>query len=159
MKLSRDVIAGLVCLAITLVLFADTFGLPQLPIVPVGPGFFPRIVLVLTGAACLVLVYQGLTAPAVAPAGEAERRPNRNNGLVAASFAIIAAYIALLPYLGFRIGTALFVAGFQWALERPSTPRQWAVLAALAVLSSAITYLVFDQYLMVLLPRGLWTEW
>jgi hypothetical protein len=71
----------------------------------------------------------------------------------------VAAYVALLPFLGFRIATALFVAGFQLVLERPASVRQWAVLATVAVGTSAVTYLVFEQYLTVLLPRGTWTGW
>jgi len=54
---------------------------------------------------------------------------------------------------------ALFVAALQAALERPRTPRQWLVLAAVALVTSAVTYLVFERYLMVLLPRGAWTDW
>jgi hypothetical protein len=37
--------------------------------------------------------------------------------------------------------------------------RQWAVLAALAVGTSALAYLAFEKYLSVLLPRGTWTGW
>ena len=32
-------------------------------------------------------------------------------------------------------------------------------VVAIAVGTSAVTYLVFDQYLSVLLPRGRWTNW
>ncbi len=72
---------------------------------------------------------------------------------------IVAVYIALLPLIGFRIATALFVAAFQLALDRPRTPRQWAMLGGIAVGTSALTYLVFETYLLVLLPRGAWTGW
>jgi hypothetical protein len=65
----------------------------------------------------------------------------------------------LLPLLGFRIATVLFVAAFQMVLERPATPRQWTILAAIAVGTSAVTHLVFEKYLTVLLPRGSWTGW
>ena len=34
---------------------------------------------------------------------------------------------------------------FQLVLERPTTPRQWAMLAAVAVGTAAVTYLVFEQ--------------
>jgi len=71
----------------------------------------------------------------------------------------VAAYIALLPLIGFRIGTVLFLAVFQLVLDRPRSLRQWALLAALAVGTSAVTYVVFEKYLSVLLPRGTWTGW
>ena len=78
---------------------------------------------------------------------------------MAAAFVVSGAYVALLPLLGFRIATALFVAAFQAVLERPTTLRQWAMLVAVAVGTAAVTYLVFERYLSVLLPRGSWTDW
>jgi putative tricarboxylic transport membrane protein len=83
----------------------------------------------------------------------------RAYGLVAAAFAAVAAYIALLPLLGFRIATVLFVAGFQVILERPRTLHGWLQMAAIALATSAVTYVVFNNYLLVLLPRGAWTGW
>ena len=61
--------------------------------------------------------------------------------------------------MGFRIATALFVAAFQVVLDRPATPRGWALLVAIAIGTSAVTYAVFERYLLVLLPRGAWTGW
>ena len=45
MRLGRDGIAGLIGLAISLLLLPMSFGLPRLPIVPIGPGFYPALVL------------------------------------------------------------------------------------------------------------------
>ena len=80
-------------------------------------------------------------------------------GWCVAAFAVVAAYVVLLPLLGFRIATALFVAAFQMVLERPATLRNWAVLVLIAVGTAVVTYLVFEHYLSVLLPRGRWTDW
>ena len=44
MRLGRDGIAGLVGLAVSLTLLPFAFGLPKLPIVPIGPGFYPALV-------------------------------------------------------------------------------------------------------------------
>ena len=161
MRLRRDGIAGLICLATSLFLLPFSFGLPKLPIVPIGPGFYPIIVLVFMAAISALLVAQDILAQRRAePAGADEAtQPKRAYGHVAAAFAVVAAYVALLPLLGYRIATALFVAAFQLTLERPATLRQWAMLAAIAIGTSAITYLLFDQYLSVLLPRGRWTGW
>jgi putative tricarboxylic transport membrane protein len=161
-RLGRDGIAGLIGLAVSLALLPFAFGLPKLPIVPVGPGFYPILVLVFMALTCAVLVAQDVVAQRrVAPAREEDRpaQPRRAYGLVLAAFAAVGAYIGLLPVLGYRIATALFVAAFQLSLERPSTLRQWAMLVLIAVGTSAVTYLVFDQYLSVLLPRGRWTDW
>ena len=162
MKLGRDGIAGLVGLAVSLALLPAAYGLPKLPIVPIGPGFYPTIVLVFMAATCAVVVIQDVLAQRQVPARSAEpaaAQPRRAYGLVLAAFIIVAAYIALLPLIGYRVATVLFVAAFQLSLERPSTLRQWAMLVLIAVGTSAVTYLLFDQYLSVLLPRGRWTDW
>jgi hypothetical protein len=157
MSIGRDGIAGLVLLAISLVLLVKSFQLPSLPIVPVGPGFYPSIVLSFMAAASALLVLQDLLkrrAPAVAGAGEATRR---NYRLVVIAFAIVAAYVVLLPLAGFRLATVLFVGALQAALGRPRTARQWSVLAAIALGTAMVSYFTFERYLLVLLPRGAWT--
>lgn len=162
MRLGRDGIAGLIGLAVSLTLLPFAFGLPRLPIVPIGPGFYPTIVLVFMAAMSAVLVIQDVVAQrraALVATGPALAEPRRNYGLVLAAFVAVAIYIALLPLLGFRIATALFVAGFQFVLERPTTARQWAIQLAIAVGTAAVTYLVFERYLSVILPRGTWTGW
>lgn len=161
MRLSRDGIAGLIGLAISLVLLPQALGLPKLPIVPVGPGFYPTIVLVFLGTTSGLLLIQDILAlrraePAASPESPAVPRAYH---LVAAAFVLVAAYIVLIPLLGFRISTALFVAVFQFVLEPPQTPRQWATQAATAIGTAAVTYIVFQHYLLVLLPRGAWTGW
>ena len=50
MRLGRDGIAGLIGLAVSLALLPFAFGLPKLPIVPIGPGFYPTLVLVFMAA-------------------------------------------------------------------------------------------------------------
>jgi putative tricarboxylic transport membrane protein len=160
MRLGRDSFAGLIFLAVSLVLLVQSFGLPQLPLVPVGPGFYPRIVLIFMGITSAVLVVQDLLARRAEPADvPAPAQPPRAYGLVALSFITVALYLVLLPLLGYRIATVLFVAALQATLERPTTWRQSAVLAAIAIGTSAVTYLVFERYLSVLLPRGSWTDW
>ncbi|MEH2507957.1 putative tricarboxylic transport membrane protein [Bradyrhizobium sp. AZCC 1578] len=160
MRLGRDSLAGLIFLAVSLALLVQSFGLPQLPLVPVGPGFYPRIVLIFMAVTSAALIVQDLVAPRAEPADvPVPAQPQRAYGLVALAFVIFALYLVLLPLLGYRIATVLFVAALQATLERPTTWRQWAVLAAIAIATSAVTYLVFERYLTVLLPRGSWTNW
>jgi putative tricarboxylic transport membrane protein len=155
MSLGRDGLAGLVLLAISLVLLVQASQLPRLPIVPIGPGFYPSIVLGFMAGASALLVIQDLARPQ-APAAAASG-PRRHYRLVAAAFAIVAGYVVLLPLLGFRLATALFVAALQAAIALPRTASGWAALAAIAIGTAAATYFVFERYLLVLLPRGAWT--
>jgi putative tricarboxylic transport membrane protein len=162
MRLGRDGIAGLVCLAVSLALLPHAFSLPRLPIVPIGPGFYPAIVLSFMALTSAVLVLQDLMAQRrrSAPADQlATAEPKRAYGLVLASFISIAIYVGFLPLLGFRIATALFVLIFQMVLERPASPLTLLRQVAVALGAAAVTYLTFNDYLTVLLPRGSWTGW
>ncbi|MDP3693797.1 tripartite tricarboxylate transporter TctB family protein [Bradyrhizobium sp.] len=156
MSIGRDGIAGLVLLAISLVLLVKSFQLPSLPIVPVGPGFYPAIVLSFMAVASALLVLQDILkrAPVTVEAGEL---PRRNYRLVVIAFAIVGLYVMLLPLLGFRLATVLFVGLLQVALGQPRTIRQSIVLAAIALGTAMASYFVFERYLLVLLPRGAWT--
>ena len=66
-EIGRDGIAGLVGLAVSLTLLPFAFGLPKLPIVPIGPGFYPALVLAFMAAMSAVLLVQDLVAQRQAP--------------------------------------------------------------------------------------------
>jgi hypothetical protein len=157
---SRDAIAGLAVLAACLVLFALTLDLKDSPLVPLGPGFYPRIVLGVTAALSLglviadVLARRGLQAALVPQEPQA---PKANYGLVALSFGVFALYCAALPTLGFRIATFAYVVASSAVLSRPRGLKGWAGTLVLGLATAFLTWLVFERYLSVLLPRGRWT--
>jgi putative tricarboxylic transport membrane protein len=157
LKIGRDGITGLVVLAASLFLFWATLGLERHPMVPVGPGFYPRIVLGITAALafCLVLVDFIAHRAGRAPAGGAGAT---GYGQVVVAFAIFGAYVVALPYLGFRLATLAFLLVMQFALERPANARSWIVLVIVAGVATVACYYVFEAYLKVLLPRGRWTD-
>lgn len=155
--LGRDGIAGLVCLALSLGMLVLTRGLPHSPMVPVGPAFYPRVVLaLLAGLSALLIAFDLRAGRRGRPA--AERKTQANYRLVAITFAAFVVYVVLLPLLGFRIATFVFVAGLQWLLERPRSAGRWVLLFAIALATAWLTHLAFEQYLSVLLPRGSWTS-
>lgn len=150
--IGRDGVAGLIGLGAALWALALSRGVPHSPMVPIGPIFYPRILFVVTALLSAALVAADVRARrrrrAPGPAGVPVRYR-----LVVITFAIFAAYVAALPWLGYRVATFFFVGGLATALEPPRGAR-WAVVAALAVLTTVATYLVFETYLSVLLPRG-----
>ena len=152
MKLSRDGWTGLACLAGSLVLFGFTLGLRDNPLVPIGPGFYPRIILVLTAVLAGWVLLQSFWQPARAGKG------GENYALVAGVFAIFFLYVGAMPFLGFRISTLFFMAGLQSTLEPPRGARGWAIVAATALITTVVSYYLFEGYLQVLLPRGRWTD-
>ena len=155
--MGRDGIAGLFCLVTSLGLFAATIGLPEATLlVPVGPGFYPRIVLGITAVLSAVLVVTDFAGRAARPAGPAGAPDNYR--LVLVTFAIVGVYVALLPHLGFRIATCTFVAILQAVLEPPRSRSGWLRVLIVALVTTLATYLIFERYLSVLLPRGRWTD-
>ena len=152
MRLTRDGVGGLACLAGSLVLLWSSREIPQPALVPIGPAFYPRIVLGVTAALSAAVVATDLwrRQPASAPPP-----PTRvSYRLVLLTFVVFTLYVFVLPLLGYRLGTLLFVAGLQATLDPPRRARDWAVLGTVAVVSMLLTYYVFERYLSVLLPRG-----
>ena len=154
MKLSKDGWGGLAVLGASLFLFALTLGLKDNPLVPIGPGYYPRVVLAVTAAFALALVVMDfLAAPHPARAGE-----KLNYLLVVEMFAIFGLYVGALPYLGFRVSTFVYVAACNALLDVPRGIRGWARVALVALITTVVVYYVFERYLTVLMPRGRWTN-
>ena len=149
MTLGRDGVAGLVCLAGSLVLLGATRGLPTPALVPIGPGFYPTILFALMAVLSAGLVVSDLWLGSRRQAAASVRYR-----LVVMTFAIFTAYVFLLPVLGYRVATVIFVAAMQAVLDPPRSARRWLVVVAVAVGTTLVTYAVFDNYLSVLLPRG-----
>ena len=154
--IGRDGWAGLVILAFCAVLWWLTLGLKENPLVPIGPGFYPRIVIGVTALFAVLLVVGDALA---GRRGRAAAKPvaRANYALVLASFVTFGAYAVALPWLGFRVATFLYVAAAAALLARPRDARSWGKVLVLALLTAAIVYYVFEHYLLVLLPRGRWT--
>lgn len=159
MTLSRDGVAGLVCLAISLAMLALTWGLPPAVLVPVGPAFYPRVVVIVMAFLSALLIWFDISAgrarAAAPPAAAASFSPNYP--LVLATFIEFGLYIAFLPLIGFRLSTFLFVAALQVTLEWPASNKRWLLVLLIGIAASLICQLIFEDYLSVLLPRGTWT--
>lgn len=147
--ISRDGAAGLVGLAGSAAMLLLSRELPHNPLVPIGPAFYPRILLTVFAVLCALLVITDLRGRDRRPAAGAPTRYR----LVLLTFLIFAVYVALMPWLGFRIATFLFVFGLRAVLEPPRGRRWWAVLAV-AIITTTLSWAVFERYLLVLLPRG-----
>ncbi len=158
--MGRDGITGLVVLATSLFLFWATLGLARHPLVPVGPEFYPQLVLGTTAFLALLLVVSDLIAHRRARVATPPLvfTVRANYALVVIAFAIFAIYVIALPYLGFRVATLAFLVAMPLALEAPrGVRRRWIVVFAVALVATVVIYLAFDSYLQVLLPRGRWT--
>lgn len=153
--LSRDGWAGLAVLAASLVLFWLTLGLKGNPMVPIGPGFYPRIVLGITAVLALLLVIADWNAARQSAPPPAAKR---NYRLVAIMFLVFGVYCGALPYLGFRVATCVYLAASNAMLDPPRGARGWGRVGLIALVATVVIYYVFEHYLLVLLPRGRWTD-
>lgn len=158
--LSRDGWGGLAVAAASLLFFALTLGLKHNPLVPIGPGFYPRIVLGLSAALGIWLVVVDVLRARrrrrarQAGTGAAQ---SANYSAVVLQFALFGLYAVLLPFLGFRIGTFAYVAAANALMDPPRSPGGWARAVLVGLATAAATWIVFERYLLVLLPRGTWT--
>jgi hypothetical protein len=158
--LTRDSISGLICLAMSLWLLLLSVWLPPAAMVPIGPAFYPRVVLLLTTFQIVHLIAFDVIAGRRPPAAQtpAVAAPPPNYRLVLATFIEFGLYIALLPPIGFRIATFLFVIALQATLDWPRGTKNWLLAIAVAVATSLVCHYVFETYLSVLLPRGTWSQ-
>ena len=154
MRVSRDGWGAAAVLAASLALFAATLGLKDNPLVPIGPGYYPRIVLAITAALALWVLLSDLVSP-----GPRETRPEKlNYGLVVTLFTVFGLYCGALPYIGFRLATFVYVAATNALLDPPKGLRGWGRSALVALITTAVVYYAFERYLLVLLPRGRWID-
>ena len=151
--IGRDGIAGLAVAAASLVLFWITLGLERNPLVPIGPAFYPRIVLGLTAVLGIALLATDVLRRAPRP-----RAAPANYRLVALSFGVFALYVVALPLVGFRLATFGFAAALNLVLSPPRSLMHWGRALVFGALTAAATYYAFEHYLDVLLPRGSWTD-
>jgi putative tricarboxylic transport membrane protein len=158
LKLSRDGWGGLAVLAASLFLYALTLGLKDNPLVPIGPGYYPRIVLAITALLALAVLIGDLWAKKAQPHLPGTSGEKLNYAMVAAMFAVFGLYCGALPFLGFRIATAIYVAVTNAMLDWPRGTKGWLRVLAVALITTVVVYFAFERYLDVLLPRGRWTD-
>lgn len=151
----RDAAVGGLLALLSLFLMWQTREIPHPPLVPLGPAFYPRVVITIFLALSLVLLVTGLRAPRPAGGGDWRAWVGRYR-LILAAFLVFALYVLAMPVLGYLLSTGLFTAAMQWLLGRRGLRRGPGVLAV-ALGTAVATWLVFERYLYVLLPRGsLW---
>ena len=155
-RLNRDVIAAVVLLALTGVFFAATFTIRATGYGTVGSEIWPRAILVVLGALCLVYLVEALRGVAGAPT---KARGGGLSGWFSAyrnalsCFFMYGIFLFTLPYLGMLIGGILFVFLLLnilggWQL------RQLAVHGAIAVCTIGAMWAIFTFGLRVILPEG-----
>lgn len=152
--MGRDGWIALGLLAFSGWLYSNLGKIPANPLVPIGPAFYPRILLVLIILLSSALIVRDLVSRRGRSGGGGlprawvtRYRPS------AICFLVFALYVLFLPVVGFLISTIVFVAALQWLLG-PLRLGRLAPSLLMGVTVSVACYLIFEVYLRVLLPRG-----
>ena len=152
--MGRDGYIAAGVLALCALLWRQLAAVPANPLVPIGPTFYPRILLGVTGALAAALVISDLRVRRAPAVSGAPRVPARTRQALIV-FGASALYAFLMPGIGFVAATILYVGGLAWTLAAP-TLRRLPGAMVLGILTAAGAYLVFERYLNVFLPRAAW---
>lgn len=137
-------IAVLICIG-SLRLSLGSFNNP-------GPGFFPFGAGLILGILAAVVFVQARRA--ASSTGENKKSilisPGGVKKIALTTLALLA-YVVGMEYLGFLISTFFFLAFLLRIIE----PQRWGVVILESLLASGICYFVFQIWLRVELPRGI----
>ncbi len=127
----------------------------------IGPDAWPKAILVFMGLLCaweivkrLVLRSRagarGLVEGLARAPGESEAPAATRPGMLAWGVALVIGYVLAVPWLGFAVTTALFLAAFPWfgGLRRP------ALTAAIGLAGSVALVVIFMRVAYISLPLG-----
>jgi len=153
--MGRDGWIGLGLLFLTGWLYTNLEKIPANPLVPIGPAFYPWFLLVLTIALTLALIVQDVVSQRKKKDVLTLKGSLKKYRPTLLSFSLFFFYVILLPKLGYLLSTTLFVSSLQWLLGQ-SLWRRLPGSLCIGIGTSVITYLVFEKYLHVFLPRGTW---
>lgn len=165
MKKYKDLISGIAFLAFSVAFYCSGFGIKVYGgygNMGISGRFLPQIMAVGTGILSLVLIFQWVSqarkCPAPVPGGADGEGSTRDfpHKVVLTTFCI-AAYLCLIPYLGFLISTALYLF-FQITLLAPKEKHKAknnAITAAISIVFSAAVYYIFVNVFTLILPQGI----
>ena len=147
-----DLASGIVLFLFSIVLYIGAMNVRTLEVSTFGSGFFPKIVAVMLALASLALIVGGIkTAKAADGAEEAKGNPRWK--AVLATFTIMVAYAALLPFVGFMITTAVYLF-LQINILSENRHRKPFLFAVVSIVTSVAIYYLFVKAFNLMLPAG-----
>ena len=152
--MGRDASIGFGLLGLSGLLYWQAGLTPTPPFVSIGPAFYPRVILILLAGLAVWLIAEDILRRRVpSPRVKRPAGPTPDYGRVVLAFFVFLGYVAGLSLLGYLAATFLFVLGLSWAIG-PRNIREIPKLVAMAIGTALVTFLVFEKYLYVFLPRG-----
>jgi len=144
-----DRMSSLFFLIVSVAFLASVLTMPLGQAKEPGPGFMPLLLSLL-----MVAISGGLTVKAFVRPGPAVGEPLEKGAGKRIILLVVglALYCGLLPVVGFLVLTVIFEAIFLKVLGVP----RWRTIWIVALAATAGASLVFEVWLLVPFPRGLW---
>lgn len=154
---NRDLLFGIATLVVAVVYYGLAVAIPQSDLAdPVGPQGLPRVYALLLAALSLILIARSLrrSTSSSESSGPESRIPNPGAGIprVIGMLLIGAAYIIVLPWLGYLLSVAALITATIYFQGGSINGR--SILVALS--GAAIFWLLFIWLLRIQYPAGLW---
>jgi hypothetical protein len=157
--MKRDLVCGILMLVLAIAYYIIASTIPRSTLADsVGPQGLPTSYAIALGVLSLLLIGTTLLGSgggvqAVLGAAKDASKSDRYAALRAAGMLLIgAAYIAVLPWLGYIVSLALLIFAAAWYLERRRT--RW--MLPIAAIGAFGFWLVFVEILQIPQPAGLW---
>lgn len=113
-----------------------------------GSGFMPFWSGAFITILSIILLIQGILSDKAAPREDAQEKVRWKS--ISLTLAYFFAYVLSLEYVGFIIGTILFVGVILKSIER----KGWFLSGWVSVVMSVASYYIFKVWLQAELPRG-----
>ena len=154
--LNQERIVALVCFIFGAWVFYSGTQMPVTKIDPVGPGAFPQLI----GALAMIISVVHFIISKTnkdnptekETKDETEEKPKENYKEMGYLIVLIAAYIVLMPIVGFFIATIAFLMAFSMYFDKRSVKEKLLGNIIFSVAFTVFLYLIFAVALGVMLP-------
>ncbi len=156
MKITREHVVGLICIAISIVVLCITPSFPagQEGVNLTGPAFFPNVLAIAYIILGLLQLISAFRAQAKAGKGQesATKEPQQKRRIATTLefIVLMIAYIIFFVPLGYLVSTILFLFLLMWLLGL----KWWKGLLYSAIYT-AVIYLIFGMLFTIGLPAGI----
>ena len=156
-----DGISGVLLLIVSIAMLVATFSFQTMTEARIGSDFMPRVVAGLLAAMSLILIVSayrkrgGSAEECITATTEEELDDDsKSYRTVIYSVLLMVGYLALMPFIGFLVTTAVFLFLKMWLFSDKSK-KKFVIFIAISIIASAVTYFVFRSIFYVMLPVGI----
>ncbi len=152
-KVNREIVAALLLLVFSGIVYWQTYNIPVFESAAMDAKLWPRIILVLLAALCVLHLVQALRRPSPPPLVKSVGELVDRHWNAFWCFLLFAVFLLLLDLLGMLASAGLFVFLTLTLLGR-RTLRDHLNHLAIAILAVGLIWAVFTHGLNVFLPQG-----